>query len=1714
MNEDKEKYDLFFQDFNINDKAAMYKIFKYFYSLSHEQKELNSFLVYLLIIIEAIQLISYAFTSPHYISWKMEQKNIELISNILGAFRLTPLMKLVDYQIYLLILFILVIFVFLFFVMVLVQVFFSNPNSKMNHFFSKLIHYIIEIISTILYIPITEIVLIPIKCIDGNVYGPQNPEKCWEGIHYLNATLGILGAILLLIISIFIMNFKFYPFQKTSSTARINSNNDILFIIMKLFAILQNILISNEYISLFIMLLISIILYFSCFNNKTYNYSRLELFINIKNLIIIWTYFVLLVSKIQMNYIANGLIYLLIFGCPIIVILSIVIYKDKDYKLSYFSVKRYNAREYIIKAKYIIKLVDSYLERNINIRSENEEERERNIIILKGNINLHNKICTNKDCPLTKFNNNEGNYNIQKQCLLNYMNIFFNQGLKRFPDEFDLLVLYIYFNYNKRFNLNSVREHFIHLKKLKCTIKQNYIIFCIEQNIKNMKNNIDININKNKDESQTDMTEQKYMKLKYLIENSIKLYDEFWGIFSTTITNNINTNKLYLVGEKLNKYLTEINNLWENDLKNRRINNDYKNIVQLYCNFLVELLWDQKKSKEIFKKLNDENLNSYNTNDNKNKEVNGDGLDSLLNNQDFWLYYDFDEKGNTKIVQCTYSFCHYLGYQKFHIIGKPIEMIMPNLLTGSYNKYVEECIKSIHDGQNGQKNLSFRENDSNKDSKLIMIKNRMGYIFPFFSSLTVSNDNDYSDSFLVKSKLENRDTKSEYSYSILTNTDFTIENISSSSIHLGLTLDLLKKYVVKLDVLVRTDDDQALNLIEGYNEYEEEPKVVCWVFPDLIYPKDDINHVKEEEIEDLIEKSHKKKIKLQIKPIKLNSEENLAFAFKFSEITNKSKKKKKFNEESCIPKNNKNLILFDLLQLNYIRGLIVKEKSINGIVRSIGDNEGEENKLPSVRNDQNDDKAKKKKKSKFVEMESSDDDFDNNDINILTKEKIAELQVHNYESIRNFIFSLPMYASDVGLERFRPNGEKYSASKMTEPLLKIQVSKFCKRMNEKYKIDQMIKKKKNKIENNDNNNAPINSPKSSGTDNNLLSTSTTDSSSSNINMDPQKEEMNKGISSDSSSALSNVFTSYSVKYLGLLMLVNFSLFIILVTLEFIVKYRHINKIIMKIDFLHSGYKLTNNLLYAKFFITEGVIANTLNQSGINYEPVSHFGFESFFQNIQKELIFYRQEFTENFDVFSSNQLSQEFKNYLSQTKLKLYTIAVNTYEIIEIIFNTAMTRIPASINELSNNPSQLVMNNRDTHELMHNLLNEYFLNWQTLIDILFKDCLKATKYHVPVLLISLSLILVSIIILIVFIKFLMIFLIERERPINLFLTLKKKVFESLKNAAESFSNKILNKIFGNEDVEDESQQDYQTNIEPNDINIVKFKAINNTFSSFKSVHLLIEILIMFILFLLVFVISSIVLYCDFRSRMNKINDFINLFEKLNSAEKAIIFSLDVFKSYLYNNSIPILNSKNIKPFFTQSFIEITKRFEQLFIYSSETKSFLTDEYYDKYKNFLYRDISELLEKNFYKRNSKKYKLSFEKGIISCEYKLFENIRAMSIKYYINLQKDENKDGNIASILQENDSNIHMINSGVQYLIRYWYNGVSELMTQALENYKEKSQMFYIIFFICLIIIDILAYSFLWRYYEQKLYLLLKRSIDLINLIPQEIKNIIIEKLNE
>ena len=70
------------------------------------------------------------------------------------------------------------------------------------------------------------------------------------------------------------------------------------------------------------------------------------------------------------------------------------------------------------------------------------------------------------------------------------------------------------------------------------------------------------------------------------------------------------------------------------------------------------------------------------------------------------------------------------------------------------------------------------------------------------------------------------------------------------------------------------------------------------------------------------------------------------------------------------------------------------------------------------------------------------------------------------------------------------------------------------------------------------------------------------------------------------------------------------------------------------------------------------------------------------------------------------------------------------------------------------------------------------------------------------------------------------------------------------------------------------------------------------------------------------------------------------------------------------------------------------------------------------------------------------------------------------------------------------------------------------MINSINEYQSNSLFIYAIIIICLTIIVIIYYSIIWKTCEENLNSLLKGSADLINLIPQEIKNIIIQKLKE
>ena len=83
-----------------------------------------------------------------------------------------------------------------------------------------------------------------------------------------------------------------------------------------------------------------------------------------------------------------------------------------------------------------------------------------------------------------------------------------------------------------------------------------------------------------------------------------------------------------------------------------------------------------------------------------------------------------------------------------------------------------------------------------------------------------------------------------------------------------------------------------------------------------------------------------------------------------------------------------------------------------------------------------------------------------------------------------------------------------------------------------------------------------------------------------------------------------------------------------------------------------------------------------------------------------------------------------------------------------------------------------------------------------------------------------------------------------------------------------------------------------------------------------------------------------------------------------------------------------------------------------------------------------------------------------------------------------------------------------------YVVRPWYEEVLDILHNEADQFLNRAKVVQISLFIIVIALFILCYFIVWKSYEESLSLLLEKSFDLIKLIPEEIKYIIVSKLNE
>ena len=1679
MEEEKDK--IYNQDLLLEDKTFSKKIYNYFYFMLKDRLETNFLEIYILYILETIQLISYGISEPHLKIWKVKSSTLETISNVVSISRISSLMKYIDFNVYLIIFFILIAFIFIFSVFLIMQIVIGKPESKIFLASVSITRILILPLYIFFFIPVTEIILLPIKCTDeGKIDIIKGGITCWEGIHYLYSILGIIASIIFLISLYLLISLYFYPFIYNESSIRINTDNDTFFLIIKYIFVLRFIIIKNEYLSIVLLLLFSLYNIIEEFNEATFNNIKLEVFINIRNFLSFWTYFCLLIAKLLQNSKINGVIYFFCFGIPLAILCCYLLLKNSETNFDYTTSGFTTLKEFLDKTRLLIQLIDSFIEGSKNIRFGNEGSNQKTDILLKGIIKIHTLTCIREDCPLTKFVQNPGNYNVQKQCLLNYMTVYFNQGIKKFPFSSKLLLFFIQFNFSKRFNLNSVRTNIALVQKHNNTFAVGFIIYILSQDIKNMRSQISDSNESNNVEQEMDAITQKYRRLKYLIENSTKLYGEFWGIFATNITNNLNTFKLYNLGQKLNLYLKEINHLWDNELKSKKIDSENQGIIQLYSRFLKEILWNKKKSEEITKKLNDEHQHHHDNKKRVDENVQGNNIEADLENPDYIMYATSNEKGECTIGQCTNSIINLLGYMKSEIIGKKIEVLMPKIFADGHERMLSDTIKKMHIRQHSQRN-SFREND--KKNVFLVCKTKMGYLIPLNSKFTVYEDNDFSNSFIIKSQMESKDTKSVYAYYILTKNDFSIDSISSSAINLGITMDLLNKYVIQLSNLVRTNNFEKMNFLEKISEFEEEPKEIIWIYPDLIYPKDEANKNKNDNIQELISKSYKKKFGMQISVMKYNDEEIIGYVFKFVELSKKNKDNE-ISPKDFVPNGNKEII-FDLLSLNYIRTILVAKKTGNRNLRE-KDDSSENDKI--VKKGSNE--KRKKNENNLEDVQESSDEDKKIDI-ILNKDKILELQTKEIKDVENFINLLPYFGNDVSLERHRPNKERYPVGRGHEPLIKIELGHFTKKIEEKIRANPELMRRLRGKDNEGN------GPNGGGEQ-------------------TPDNDYNHEFSSDTSTSLSNIFNSKSIVCMKIISGILFFSMVFVITVEFICTFLNLEKIKDQIDIMNKSYKLLDNIGYSKYFITEAILCNDI-ENYIILEK-NNLTQEEYIKLVKQELADYRQEFSDIYGEFSSSSIdtfSKEYQYYVQNTNVTVRTLSNNIEKEENQTYSTAMNRIPTTIfyvSTISDHSLILNMQERNCFELMQNLLNGYFVALKDVTEILVKDAIKSSKNSLVSTILFICTFAFTIIFILIIWKILNNFFEDREKPINLFLTIKKKIFEDLKNASESFSNKLLNKFFGNEDNEEESQKDYQTNIKISDINIIKFKAPNEYKAGGKKnrEHLSNFLkLIAFFVFLEGYMVFK---FCFSTYNINNIKKFINVFNITQFSHVDTISSIDVIKSYLFNKKIPIFNvsvkDKNNfeNPYFT-SFYNLTKRLETMIISTSETDCFLKGDYKKTFTQYLYHEFSKMFPLRKEPINSNLV-LLFQNGFKPISFNIFEKLRFFWLKTE---NEDEDLERHINILNNEKWADLDYL---LTYVIRPWYYYLINIMNDSVGNYINNSKLVQITVYIVIIVILILGYCIIWKSYEEQLSVLLKRSFDLINLIPEEIKYLIVTKLNE
>ena len=671
---------------------------------------------------------------------------------------------------------------------------------------------ILPLISAPFFLPLFFLFMSAFDCTPNKTNLYSDELKCYSEIYYINVFLSIISITCLVPISILTQTI-FYEYSLEGDNrvlSKTTSKPEVFFLFEKIcLTVIFVMLDGNE--NIHIILICSLIIFsvggvFQNFYYVRFNANILNQIHKFFSLTLFWASFVLFIGKILKSSRFDGCLGLFFLSVPIFGLLIFFEKNEAKENILTYLDKNLTHSQMLKTIKSISELID---------KIENDREAK---ILLEGYISLFENNCPLKDCALKRYKKsiNEG-FN-GKIYLLQHVDNLYEICLSKFPGVIEVKFAYALFLMKKLNKRQQAIDLLKGIEEVDLSIEEEFIIYICNKYFDNH-----LSLFQSDDITNNEiMNELEYQQLVNQFENLINeatfIYLQFWSELLVSHSKGIeNLYKMNEITGNIYKIIEQINETFQ---KMQKLKNKDFPIIKLYCDFINNILNDKEKGQK-FENLLEEIEQTNETP--LDVEFNFD----KMNNNDSFRYIILSTKKSEfgLINNISLSLLEIFGYTKKEIIGKPLNLIMPEIFITEHDKLLKNKLNSFKKTISNQ-SISIK---SEPKELLTYAQNKSKYLIHLtFKTLIFHNEN--NETFFVASvkKPSYKKPKEQNLLNkivLLTNTQLHIQNFTANAISLLKLNSIMIKNNFEITYFIKQLYDDYLNSAMEISEINYEKKL-------------------------------------------------------------------------------------------------------------------------------------------------------------------------------------------------------------------------------------------------------------------------------------------------------------------------------------------------------------------------------------------------------------------------------------------------------------------------------------------------------------------------------------------------------------------------------------------------------------------------------------------------------------------------------------------------------------------------------------------------------------------------------------------------------------------------------------------------------------------------------------------------------------------------